>query len=93
MNKEIKEKIENFMEELNADSYRKGEDWNGNEVYVPEYSQPVYIGLPYVVLVKEKNVRLSTEEESLDYLSYSHQVKALNSNVENLKTEQAEKLD
>lgn len=54
MNKEIKEKIEDFMEELNADSYRKGEDCNGNKVYVPEYSRPVYIGLPYVVLVKEK---------------------------------------
>ena len=71
MKKEITEAIEDYMEDLNADGYRKGKSWKGYDVYVPEYEQPVYVGLPYVVLVKGGEVRLSTEDESLDYLDYA----------------------
>ena len=63
--------IAECMEALGADDYRKGKSWKGYEIYIPNYKKIVYSGFPYVVMVKEKEVRLSTEEESLDYLSYS----------------------
>lgn len=63
--------IAECMETLGADGYRKGKSWKGYDIYIPDYKEPVYNGFPYVVMVKEEEVRLSTEEESLDYLSYS----------------------
>lgn len=71
MKEEQKDLIAECMEALGADGYRKGNSWKGYDIYIPDYKKPVYIGFPYVVMVKEKEVRLSTEEESLDYLSYS----------------------
>ena len=71
MKEEQKDLIAECVEALGADGYRKGKSWKGYEIYIPDYKKPVYIGFPYVVMVKEEEVRLSTEEESLDYLSYS----------------------
>lgn len=61
-----------LIHELNAEEYSKGENWNGYEVYIPEYKQDMYLGLPYVVLVKNGKARISTPEESLEYLNYSN---------------------
>ena len=66
----MEEKILELIEELGASKYKKGVDWNGYQVYIPEYEGNPCIGLPYVVLVKGEEVRLSNEEESLEYLDY-----------------------
>lgn len=72
MEDSLKEKILELMEELGAHTYIKGENWKGYEVYIPSYQENVYMGLPYVVLVKDDKTRISTPEESLDYLYYSN---------------------
>lgn len=69
MNEAIKEKVEGYVNALNADDYHEGESWNGYTVYVPDYDKPTYVGLPYVILVKDNEVRLSTAKESLEYLN------------------------
>lgn len=69
--KELFELIEDFMEELIADDYKKGPNWKGYEVYEPIHFKPITIGYPLVVFVKGEDVRLSTPEESLAYLNYT----------------------
>lgn len=45
--------------------------WKGYQVYAPYfYKTAPIIGLPYVVLVKDGMARLSTDEESLEYLNF-----------------------
>ena len=39
-------------------------------MYEPVYDAPVYIGLPLVILAKGDEVRISTDEESREYLDY-----------------------
>ena len=68
MNDAIRGKVEEFMNSLEADDYHEGANWHGYTVYVPDYDKSTYIGLPYIVLVKGNEVRLSTPEESLEYL-------------------------
>ena len=70
------DEIEDLIyEELGADDMERGEDWKGYEVYEPIYNEHVTIGYPLVVLVKDKDVRLSTPEESLEYLEYKRKKK------------------
>lgn len=69
MNEELKVLL---YDELGADYYKQGE-WNGYTVYEPVYNQDCYIGFPLVVLEKDGEVRLSTNEEALEYLQYSEQ--------------------
>ena len=70
--RKVKHEIDFLMRyELAADSYQKGYDWNDYKVYEPFYSKPVAIGLPLVVLVKDDEVRVSTEREAFDYLEYT----------------------
>ena len=64
--------VKSFMEELQADTYKKGKDWNGYTVYEPVYNKPVCIGFPLIVLVKDGEVRLSTDEESIRYLNFTY---------------------
>lgn len=71
MDNSSKENIQELMDELNAKSYSKGESWKGYEVYIPNYEEDLYMGMPYVVLVKDGKARISTPEESLEYLDYS----------------------
>lgn len=70
MDKQIKIEIEELMEELFADSYKRGKDWNGYEVYEPIHNKPIFLGPPLVVLVKNNEVRISTPEESFEYLKF-----------------------
>lgn len=61
-----------LIQELNAKTYSKGENWNGYEVYIPNYEENVYLGMPYVVLMKNGVARISTPEESLEYLDFAN---------------------
>lgn len=63
-------KIKQLLNQLSADKAEKGKEWKGYEVYVPVYSQPALVGLPLVILVKGNEQRISTPEESLEYLAY-----------------------
>ena len=86
MDTNIQEKIEKIFSETPADSYKKGYDWNGYEVYELDFDNKAYVGLPLVILVKGEEVRLSTTGESLDYLDYSlSQDKKTKQRHENIK--------
>ena len=63
--------VKRRMREIGAYTYKLGEEWNGYKVYEPVYKEPVYIGFPLVVLVKDGKVRVSTGDEALDYLAYT----------------------
>ena len=43
MKKKITEAIEDYMEDLNADGYRKGKSWKGYDVYVVTYLYGHYL--------------------------------------------------
>lgn len=45
--------------------------WKGYDVYSPIFKEPVYIGLPYVILVNDCEARRSTPDESLEYLTFT----------------------
>lgn len=64
------EYIQELVEDLGAKSYKKGIDWNGYNVYIPVYEGNPIIGLPYVILEKGEEIRVSTPDESLAYLDY-----------------------
>lgn len=68
--KELKEKLTDACCELMAVRLEERGSWRGCSVYVPVYKGCPKIGLPYVVLVTDADVRISTEEESLSYLDY-----------------------
>ena len=72
MEDNLKQQILELIEELNAKTYSRGENWKGYEVYVPVYEKEMYMGLPYVVLVKDGEARISTPEESLEYLDFAN---------------------
>ena len=60
-----------IFDDLNADGYKRSKDWNGYVVYEPIYKKYVEIGIPSVVLVNDDEVRVSTLEESFEYLRFS----------------------
>ena len=72
MKNNVEKLVKQFMEDLDADTYKLGKDWNGYKVYEPVYNTTVYIGFPLVVLVKDGKVRLSTNEESIKYLDFAY---------------------
>ena len=51
-------------------TYFKGKEYKGYNVFVPEFKKNVTIGYPYVILAKDGEVRLSNEEESVEYLNF-----------------------
>ena len=90
MGKQNKSKyIQSFMEELNTSKYKKGKQWKGYEVYEPVYEDDVCIGLPYVILVKDDKVRISTDDEALDYLAFSLDNGAEKSKDEEMQTDKS----
>lgn len=68
--KSVKEAIDALVDELGAENVQERGEWNGYTVYEPQYSQMPVIGYPYVILVKGDEVRISTVDESLDYINY-----------------------
>lgn len=90
MKKQNKSKyIQSFMEELNTSKYKKGRPWKGYEVYEPVYDEDVCIGLPYVILAKDDKVRISTDDEALDYLAFSLGNGAEESKDEEMQTDKS----
>ena len=69
----LQEKLEEFLEEFQAKSFRKGKRWKEYDVYIPEYEDMVYVGLPLVLLVKGDEIRISTDQESMDYLEFENE--------------------
>lgn len=54
---------------LLADDIKKGEDWNGYEVWegIHNTDEMICIGYPFVILVKGEEVRVSTPDESIEH--------------------------
>lgn len=71
MNGKVEGMIKRAVEALGVDGYERGIPWNGYDVYVPQYDCDPVVGFPYVVLVGNGEVRISAEEEALEYLDYS----------------------
>jgi len=42
--------------------------WKGYDVYEIIYNQLSYVGYPYIILVEGKSIRLSTEDEAMQFL-------------------------
>lgn len=68
MTDETTKNIKLAIRALGANRYKKAKPWNGYDVYEPKYTEMAYRGLPYVVLVKDDEVRLSTTDETIEYL-------------------------
>ena len=68
MTDETTKNIKFAIRALGANRYKKVKPWNGYDVYEPIYTEMAYRGLPYVVLVKDDEVRLSTTDEPIEYL-------------------------
>lgn len=64
-------KTEELIKQLHGDGFKMGKDWNGYKVFVPVYKKETYVGYPLVVLAKGDEVRVSTIDESLEYLAFS----------------------
>lgn len=62
-------KVLEVVKKMGAKSYKQGEDWNGNKVYIPVYSKTTFVGLPLVIFEDEKGFRISTPEEAIDYIN------------------------
>ena len=58
---------EQFSEAI---GFKKGVSWKGYDVIIPEYEESVIVGPPVVILLKADEVRISTYDESLEYLNY-----------------------
>ena len=69
----MEEKIQEIVNALQADGVKVGKPYKGYTVYVPYYNKNPITGYPYVILVKGSEMRLSTPEESLDYLEQTEQ--------------------
>lgn len=67
----MSDKVRELAKELQADGVKRGKFYKGYTVYEPVYNKPIKIGLPYVIFEKAGEVRLSTPEESFDYLDFS----------------------
>lgn len=90
---DIQEKIDEQLEMLGVEKANKGKSWKGYDVYIPDTSNlGKYIGYPYIILVKGDEVRLSTPEESLDYLEFTNAENAKGLETEVLRTQQIEKI-
>ena len=63
--------VKAFAKEQGYKDVKYIDKWRGFDVYEPIYSDTediAYIGLPYVILVKGDNIRMSTEEEAFAFL-------------------------
>lgn len=67
--------LEKLKKLIYADTFKKGKEWNGFNVYVPIFKNDSATGFPFVVLEKGDVLRRSTQKESFDYLDYLKGVK------------------
>lgn len=66
------EDVKGLAADLNANGVKKGKNWRGYTVYIPQYKKKCYVGLPYVILVKGDEARISTDSEAMAYLAYEN---------------------
>ena len=67
MNKFLQEQIDGLLDELGAEYAKEGHPWEEYRVFIPVYNGNPKIGLPYVILVKDGDARISTGKESMEY--------------------------
>lgn len=70
---DTKEEVKKIInDKLGFPSFRKGKNWKGYKVYIPEGNgnDVRYIGLPIIVLCKKDRVRLCTGKEAREYLDF-----------------------
>lgn len=74
----MKRRIKELVKELGAKRCKKGLVWKGYQVYELVDKGNPCIGHPYVILQKVGETRISTEEESLEYLNYEISIEKMN---------------
>lgn len=57
-----------IFDDFQADGMVEGKSWKGMRVFEPVYNEYRCVGYPLVVFVKDGEARVSTPQESLDYL-------------------------
>lgn len=72
--KSVKEQLKEMTDFEYMSGYRKLPDWKGYEVYEPVYPEMVYVGLPFVFLVKDGKVRASDPQETFAYRDYQDEL-------------------
>lgn len=56
--------------------WAQGVEWKGYDVYSSVFTgEPPVIGLPLAIMVKDGEARMTTPEESLEYLKYARKTK------------------
>lgn len=85
----LEEKILNLLDELNADDYEEGRSWNGYKVYIPVYDELAIVGLPFVILEKDNEVRISTGSEAMEYLDFENTEEAQDMDTDSLSRAQS----
>ena len=65
------DRVLELIMELGAKKYRQGKPWKEYNVFVPIYEENQKNGYPFMVLQNEKETRICTVEESLDYLDFT----------------------
>ena len=66
----MNDNIRELAYDLHASSVKRGKDWNGYKVFEPIYTKECYIGLPYVILVKDDKARICTDKECFEYMDF-----------------------
>lgn len=70
----IPDTVLQFARERHYDGAEESTPWNGYTVYIPLYDlntgECIWVGPPLVILVKDEKIRLSTVDESFEYLHY-----------------------
>ena len=87
------ELVQELIEDLGARTYKKGVDWNGYEVFIPQYKGNPCLGLPFVVLKKGAEARICTPDESLAYLAYEQNKNLGEESTESLKGKAIQELN
>lgn len=63
-------KIIEYAKSFGYDSVIKKDNWKQFEVYEPSFNDEKihHVGLPYIILVKNDHIRMSTIDESFQYI-------------------------
>lgn len=66
----MKNKIIDFAKLEGFDTAQRVENWRGYEIYEPLYNdgEVHYIGLPFFIMLKDDEMRMSTLEETLAWI-------------------------
>lgn len=71
--KELAKAKEEYKKRRYADDVIRVKDWKGYQIYkAVRTGKPLYLGYPLVLMAKESEneIRISTPDESMEYLDY-----------------------